>query len=545
MRERVRVFGAIVRDPRLLRIQLAFLGFNMAEYATWIAILVYAYERAGARGAGVMALVQLLPAAAVAPLAAYAGDRFRRDRVLFVGYLAEAASVGAAAVVLSLDLPIAFVYGAATVAAVSMTFTRPAQASLLPAVTRTPEDLTAANVVSGVAEGAGIMAGPFVAGLILRVADPGAVFAVFAAVSLVGAALTARLGIDPRAVTPSEPLEATDVWRGTLGGFRVLRRERGARLIVFLLASSIAIVGALDVLIVAAAIDLLGIGQAGAGFLNAAFGIGGIVGAAAAAALVGVRRLTPPLTGGAVGFGIPIAAVGVAPSATTAPVLIAIGGAGRSVAYVAGQTLLQRIAPDEVLARVFGVLEGLAMLALALGSVGASALVEAFGIETALIVVGASVPLGVLLVAGPLLSIDRHAKAPDPRFLRIVCKIPIFAPLPAPAVERLMANLVHVTAETGEAIIREGDRGDTFYVLVEGAAEVTRDGELVAERGPGDYFGEIALLRDVPRTATVTATTPVALLALDRESFLEAVTGHPQSRRSAEAIVRERLDPRS
>lgn len=173
VRERLRVFGVVAHDPTLRRVQLAFLGFNMTEYATWIAILVYAYDRAGATGAGVIALVQLIPAAAVAPLAAYSGDRFRRDRVLFVGFLAEALSVGLAALVLSLDLPIPFVYAAATVAATSMTFTRPAQASLLPAVTRTPEDLTAANVVSGVTEGAGIMAGPFVAGMILGVAEPG------------------------------------------------------------------------------------------------------------------------------------------------------------------------------------------------------------------------------------------------------------------------------------------------------------------------------------------------------------------------------------
>jgi len=149
----------------------------------------------------------------------------------------------------------------------------------------------------------------------------------------------------------------------------------------------------------------------------------------------------------------------------------------------------------------------------------------------------------VLLASGRLLSIDREAKAPDAETLAIVREIPIFAPLPAPAIERLMANVVRVTADAGEVIIREGDVGDRFYAIVNGEAVVTRGGELVAKRGPGDFFGEIALLRDVPRTATVTATTPVALLALDREPFLEAVTGHPQSRELAEAIVEERLDP--
>ncbi len=537
----MRVFAAVVRDRDLRRIELAFLGFNMTEYATWIAILVYAYSRGGAAAAGLVSVIQLIPSAIVAPLAAYSGDRFRRDRVLVVDYLVQAASIGVTAVVLLLDLPVPVVYAAATVAAASLTFTRPAQASLLPAVTRTPEDLTAANVVSGVVEGAGIMLGPFVAGLILTASGPGTVFAAFAFVSLAGAVLTWRLRVDPEAVTPTVRLEVTDVWHETLGGFRELRRERAPRLIVLVLVANDVVIGALDVLFVAAAIDLLGMGQGGAGFLNSAFGIGGIVGAGATVALVGARRLTPPLAGGAALFGSPVAFVGFAPSVVTAPFLFAMAGGGKSVAYVSGQTLLQRIAPDEVLSRVFGVLEGLAMLALAVGSVGASALAEAFGIRTALVVTGAFLPIVVLLASRRLLGIDREAEAPDAESLALLRRIPIFAPLSAPAIERLMANVLRLDASPGEVIIHEGDVGDRFYVIVEGLAEVTKDGTLVIDRGPGDYVGEIALLRDVPRTATVTAKTPVRLLALDREAFLEAVTGHPKSIEAADAVVRERL----
>ena len=192
---------------------------------------------------------------------------------------------------------------------------------------------------------------------------------------------------------------------------------------------------------------------------------------------------------------------------------------------------------------MFGVLEGLAMLALALGSVGASALVEAFGIEAAPIVVGTSIPLACCSRRADSSRSTARRRRPTPRPWRSSGEIPIFAPLPAPAIERLMANVVRVAADADEVIIREGDVGDRFCAIVNGEAVVTLRGELVTNRGPGDYFGEIALLRDVPRTATVTATTPVALLALDREPFLEAVTGHPQSRELAEAIVEERLDP--
>jgi CRP-like cAMP-binding protein len=89
--------------------------------------------------------------------------------------------------------------------------------------------------------------------------------------------------------------------------------------------------------------------------------------------------------------------------------------------------------------------------------------------------------------------------------------------------------------------MRKGEPGNRFYVIADGEVEVTRDGRPVARLGPGAYFGEIALLRDVPRTATVTATTPTTLLVLERADFLEAVTGHPVAREAADVTIRERL----
>jgi MFS family permease len=541
MRERLGVFVAVFRDPNLVKIELAFAGFNMTEYACWIALLVFAYQRGGATMAGLVATTQLIPSAIVAPFAAYSGDRFRRDRVLVAGYVAQAVGLAAAAAALFAGLPVAIVYAVALVSSVSLTFTRPAQASLLPAVTKTPEDLTAANVASSVIESLGIFLGPAIAGVLLGISGPATVFAVFAGVMLVAALLTSRLRVDPAAVTPKANVHAGTVWRETLGGFAVLRRERDPRLLVLLLSGGAVVIGALDVLFVAAAIDLLGMGQSGAGFLNSAFGVGGIVGAGAAIALVGRPRLTPPFAGGAVAFGFPLAAIAIAPAVGTAPVLIAAGGGGRSLADVSGRTLLQRIAPDEVLTRVFGVLVVVQMLALAIGSVGASALVAAWGIRTALVVTGAFVPATVLLAGRKLLAIDREAEAPDAVALALLRHIPIFSPLPAPAIERLMANLIQVTASTGDVIIREGDAGDRFYVIAEGEAEVSIDGEHIADRGVGDYFGEIALIRDIPRTATVTAKSELRMYALERDHFLEAVTGHPQSVEAAHVVIEERL----
>ena len=540
MTHRLGSFRTVLADRNLRRVELAFLGFNMTESATWIAILVYAFERGGAAEMGAVSAILLLPCAIVAPFAAYAGDRFRRDRVLAVDYVVQGLALGATAATLYADAPAGLVYAAATVASISITFTRPAQNSLLPALTATPGDLTAANVVSGVVEGMGKMLGPIIAGILLGTSGSAAVFAAFAVVTLIGALLVARLRVDVAAVTPEARIDAADVFHETLRGFETLRRASEPRLVVLLLSAGVIVVGALDVLFVATAIDLLDIGAGGAGFLSAAFGAGAIVGAASTIMLVGRRRLTPSLAGGAVLFGAPIGLVAVAPSAVSAPVLFAAAGAGRSVGDVSGRTLLQRISPNDVLSRVFGVLEGLMMLALVVGSVGAAVLIEVSGVQTALVVVGAFLPIIILVSSGRLLSIDRSAEAPDAEILRLLRAIPFFAPLPAPSMERVMADVIARDAAAGDVLIREGDPGDLFYVIVEGTVEINRGGEHVSEQGPGAYVGEIALLRDVPRTASVIAKTPLRLLALEREPFLLAVTGHPVSHDAARAVATAR-----
>jgi MFS family permease len=541
MAGRLRTFRGVMRDRDLRAVALAYLGFNMTEFATWIAMLVFAFDHGGAAEAGVASLILLVPSAIAAPFAAYAGDRFRRDRVLLVTYLLQALTLGVTALALFADTSVALVYGAATFASITITFTRPAQNSLVPALTERPEDLTAANVVTGIVEGVGKMLGPVVAGVLLGVSEAWSVFATFALVTLIEALLVARLRADTSAVTRAARVDAAHVWHETLGGFRTLRREREPRLIVILLSSGVVVVGALDILFVATAIDLLDIGQSGAGYLSAAFGFGAIVGAASTIALVGRHRLTPPLATGALVFGVPIGLVAVAPSAVSAPALFAIAGGGRSIGDVAGRTLLQRVSPDRFLSRVFGVLEGLMMLALAIGSIVAAMLITAFGVQPALVAVGAFLPLVVLLTSGRLLSIDRHAEAPDAGTLAVLRTVPFFEPLPAPAMERVLANVVPREAEPGEVLIREGEVGDRFYVIAEGTAEVKREGRRVASLGPGSYVGEIALLRDVPRTATVVATTRLRLLTLEREPFLLAVTGHPPSHAEARAVAETRM----
>ena len=502
MNERIRVVSQVARDPRLLRIELAFFGFNMAEFGTWVAILVYAYDRGGASAAGVVAAIQLIPSGLVAPFGAFAGDRFRRDRVLFFSYLAQAVALGLVAITLFADAPLSLTLVVATVAAASLTFTRPTQAALLPSVSEGPEELTAANAVSSFAENAGVVVGPFISGLLLAWWGPAEVFAVFAVVTLVSAALVSRLRISAVDAEPREPMSTGDVVKESLGGFRFLFGSRHAGLLVLVLSGGIVVWGALDVLFVAVAISLLDKGQGWAGFLSSASGLGGLVGSALAVGLVGRRRLVPALGGGTVVFGGSIVAMGAAPAAATALALFGVAGAGASVAWVAGETLLQRIAPDEMLARVFGILEGLGAFALAIGSLGASVLIAAFGVKTALIVVGVFAPFVMLALWIPLASIDRMAKAPDPETLAFVRRLPIFAPLPPPAIERILARITPLDVPAGEVLIREGAVGDRFLMIVEGKADVTRDDEHLTYRSAGSTSARSrssAMCRGQPR----------------------------------------------
>jgi hypothetical protein len=300
--------------------------------------------------------------------------------------------------------------------------------------------------------------------------------------------------------------------------------------------------GMLSVLIVVIALKLLDTGQAGVGFLNSAVGVGGLLGALAAAALVGRKRQAADFGLGIFIWGVPIALVAVWPNQVFVLVLLAVVGIGNTIVDVSGMTLLQRSAPDEVLARVFGVLESVLLFTVGLGAIVAPLLLNWLGTRGALIVAGALLPLVVIPVWPRLNAIDRAAEVPVER-LELLRASPIFAPLPGSTLEQLAGALEEVRGPAGEEIVRQGDPGDRFYLIKDGVLDVYIDGNLLQSLGPGDSFGEIALLRDVPRTATVRAKSDAVLYALDRRDFLAAVTGFGPSLSAAEGVIGMRLGP--
>jgi MFS family permease len=530
-----RVLATVFRNRELRRVQLAYVAFNAAEWGTWIAMLVFAYEQGGTTTAGVVAVVQLVPAGLCAPAAAVLADRRGPAWMLSVSYAAQAVTMAATAVAVFADASPLLVYGLAASAATAVTFTRPAQSALLPSLARSPEELTAANVVSSWIESVGIFLAPAAVGVLLGVSGPATAFAVMAGVAAVGGALT--LGLPG----PAPSTETASPVGDMAAGFRLVAREPSTRTLVGLLGAQYVVIGALDVLYVVLALGVLGLGESGAGYLNAAFGLGGVVGIAATAAIVGKARLAPPLLAGVALWAVSLCVLGAWSTTIGAFVLLAAAGAGRSLLDVAGRTLLQRTAPTELLSRVFGVVEGLAMAGLALGSILVPVLVALGGASAALVGVGVLLPLIALLAGRRLLSIDRSAVVPVTE-ISLLRSSPTFSMLGPPELERLARGLTPTSVAAGDAFIREGEQGDRAYLVANGHLDVSIGGTPLAELGRGDLVGEIALLRGGTRTATVVARNDARLYELDRDSFLEAVGGHRPTAGALDSLIERRLD---
>jgi MFS family permease len=536
VRESFRALREVFRNPALRRLEFAWAGSIIGSWAYTIALVVYAYRHGGASAVGLVGLIRWLPAAVAAPLAAVLGDRYPRVQVMLGADLVRAAGLGGMAACVLMHAPVEAVYALASAVAVTTTAFQPAQAALLPSLARTPEELTAANVSSSTIESLGFCVGPALGGILLSVSTVWVVFVVTAATFLLSALqLTALL----RATEPPLKREESHLWHEATAGFRTILRDARLRFVVGLFSAQTLVNGAFTVLVAVSALELLDLGPSGVGYLNAAVGVGGIVGGLVSLTLVGRGGLATTFGFALAGSGAPLLLVGAFPSTGTAMAAFALVGLSIIVCDVSGFTLLQRGTPSDVLARVFGVLHSLFYATVAVGAALAPVLIHGLGVRWALVIVGALLPVLSALARAALAGIDEApTRAPQ---LELLQAIPIFSPLSPPVLEQLAARLTPVHAGAGEEIIRRGDHGDRFYVVGSGEVEVMLDGVPPRREGPGSYFGEIALLRDLPRTATVRAATDVELFALDRDDFLPAVTGHAGSSEAAEAVIGSRL----
>ena len=491
-----------------------------------------------------LGVVRILPAAFAGPLAAGLLDRVGADRLLLVAGVFRTLAIGAAGFAVAGGAGTLPVFVLVAIESLLSTMVRPLQTSALPFLARSPGELTAANLSLTTVESIGMLLGSALAGVMLTAWRPGAVLLVTAGSSAISTVLIAAI---PAWRSPvSRPSSGTSFASGALSP--ASGRSRGdpkLRLVVGLYCAQNVVTGALNVLVVISALTILQLGESGVGELNAAIGVGGVVGAVAAVALLRRSRIASGFGIGLVLCGVPLLLIAAHPSTLPAIVLLAVLGVGVTIVDFSAVTLLQRAIHEDEMAKAFRVLQSLFVGSLGLGAAFAPVLVHWLGIRGALLASGAVLPILVALLWSRLSPLDRSGDLAE-ELVNLLRSIPIFAPLDLPerwSGWRAPRDSRRRPRQGGDGRRRGRGRGP---LLRDPLGRVPRrERDLLASRcgrsRSGDGFGEIALLRDVPRTATVTAHTHAELYALEREHFLDAVNGSPGSREAADSMIDVRL----
>jgi MFS family permease len=525
----------------LRRLQLNWTAASVGSWTFFIVLAVYAYNEGGAAAVGVAALARMVPAGLAAPLAGAIVDRRSRRDVLLWSVIARALLLGAIGAAVAAGAPLAVVLALSAVFTALATAHKPAQAALLPALAETPRQLAASNAVITAGENVGFLAGSLLGGTLIAAASIETAFLANAAIFAVAALPLARIHRDPVPVHREHAREGERALEELVSGFRTVARDPSLRLLVGVSASSTLVEGAADVMVVLVAIELLDLGNAAVGWLNSAWAVGGIVGGAAAISLLGRGRLAAGLAGGCLMVGIPLVVMAAVPHVPVAVAALLILGSGYSLIETANLTLLQRLTSDDLLGRAFAALESSYWITTGLGAIIAPALVGLLGIRGALVAIGCCLPLIVALRWASLARYEAGAAIPEHAFA-LLRRVPLFAPLPIGTLENVARRLGELEVPAGQAVVREGEPGDRFYVIAEGDFDVSCSLGAFPPLSDGDVFGEIALLRNVTRTATVTARTDAVVFALDRDSFLSAVGDHRFSAQTVDELAADRAE---
>jgi MFS family permease len=523
--------------PALRRLQAAWGGSFAGEAIAAVAFAVIAYRSAGASGIAFLVGVQMLPAAVLAPILTAAGRRLERERLVLAADLVRLVIVGAAAALSEAGAPREVLFALAAALTVSTAVSNPPRRALLPLLVGEPSELMAAGIAASVVQAAAQTAGPLLAAVLFTVTDAGVVLAVAAA--CFAAATVAEAGLPSTRDVAVRPHAVERALRTLARGARTVRSEADLLVVTGLFAGKNLARGALNVLIVLVPLELLGLGSAGVGWLTAIAGAGGVLGGIAAAALVGRRRLIAPMGVGLALWGIPLGALAALPHLPLAVLGLLVLGIGNTVTDVAGYTLIGRTARDDVLASVYAVHEAVRAIAITAGSAVTATVAELWGTRPALGVAGVGLVLSGL--AGALLRAYEAVPDTKPEQLQLVRSNPLFGWLPPVALARLAARLVPLELPAGATLLRQGDPGDRAYLIARGELVAERDGREIGRLAAGAVVGEIALLHDAPRMASVHAVTDCDLLVIERDEFIAAATGSAGARDESARLVEGRL----
>ena len=522
-----------VANPAITRLVLTHLAAVIAEWAAIIGVLVHVFDRSGTRATGLTSIAMLAAALVVAPFSGTLVDRWRPQRVRLLGLIAQLIGYGTAAALATTDLPAIATVIPATLALVAVTTLRPTAAVLLPAHVRTSEQLVHGNLWFWRAESFCVLGGPLLATGLLLVGGPAAVLFGCAGATFIAFALTLPdLAIDP----PARTADDNSKRQTFLAAWRAMRQRPGMTSVLAVVWAQYVMIGALDLMVVVIARTALDLGDSGPGVLSTAFGFGAFASVVVASRVSRRERLAPALLLAVAVAAAGLVVFGLALHVPVALVVLPILGLSRSLLDGPSKLLLQRSAGPEALGSSFAIREVLASSGVIAGSVLALLTLEFGSAKVSLVVLGAALGVIALLTARGLMVADASADVPVVQ-ISLLRRLPMFAPLLPNMLEAVARSAKAVDVETGDVLIRQGESGDLFYAVVDGSFEIEMSGTRMRTAERLSFFGEVALLADVPRTATVTANSAGHLLAIHRTDFLTAVTGTDSSRVAAWGIV--------
>ena len=550
VRETGTSLSTVFRNPGLRKINLALAGSMIGDWAYGTAILIWAYDIGGARAVGIWYTVRLVLMTIVTPFASTIVDRLPRKMVMISADLIRAVLCFAVAGLIWADGPAWLVFVLATLAPLIGSPFRPAVAALMPKLVNTPEELTAANGTASTIESLAFFVGPAIAAILVSAIGIPVVVVFNALTFLWSALLVSQIRVpseEPaRAAASTGASDAEDAdeesqsfFMESMEGFKAIWRDRDLRLVSGVYSAQTVVAGASAVFGIEMAVQMTDFGSAGVGYLDSVMGVGALLGGLVAVGRSSIGKLGTDFGVGVVFWALPLLLTAIWPQMWAAFLAMFIIGVANPVVDVNASTILQRKTDDEVMGRVFGALDTALIGAMALGSAIMPVMIHFWGLRWSLAVLAILISASVLPAFGRLKTMDAELR--EPEGLALLRQVPLFAPLELKSLERVAQQVVRIEVPAGDVLIREGDEGDRFYVIESGQMTASFEGAVLRQMGPGDPFGEIALLRDVPRTATVTADEPTVVLALERADFLDAVTGNSEVNNRADDMISKRI----
>jgi predicted MFS family arabinose efflux permease len=524
---------AVLRAGSLRDCQLSLALARTTDLAQLVAVSAYLFDNGGLTSVAAYGVIRTIAPAAAVPVMTALTGRVGHGRLLWLLALLAAAASAVTVVVLVADGSSVVVLVLGAVIGIALGSFRPIMSALMPSLVSRPDQLVACTASAGFLDGVTSLAGPLLAGVLLGVAGPAWTVGTTTALLVAAALLAGRLPV-PRTIPDDEIVSSSSE------GFASVFRRPEALVIAVLVPCQTFVRGALNVIVVVFAIDALQRDDSSIGLLLGAIGAGGVLASPIAIGVVSARHLYRALGLGLALWGLPLAITSGRPAFAVILLLFAVIGVGNVLIDIGAFTALARAVPDPALAKAFGVLESLLQVGMALGAVIAGVLLDQFGPRVALLSVGLLLPAVAAISAPLLIRFDAQLEHRDVE-ADLLRRQALFADLPMPVIDRLSTRLEPVEFAAGERILTEGDHGDRYLIIAEGTVDFTQRGAMVNSLDAGSGFGEIALVRDVRRTATATARTRVLARTLDRSAFLGAMGCDPRARAAADAVADERL----